>query len=669
MGLWLLLGVAVGHAATITVNTDDDELNADGDCSLREAVRAANLDLAVDGCVAGSGADTIVIPAGDYALGIAGSAEDAALTGDLDLTESVSLVGAGPLATMVGAGVLDRVVDVVGSITVHLANLTIHNGTAPSGEGGGGLRVGVGATVSLTDCVVQANTAQEGGGISAAYATLSLLRTTLWINTSTGAAGGLYAFVTETQITDSTIADNTAGNGGGGIVVGGLSTLFTVALTGTTVSGNAGTNGGGMFVGNAAQVTVRNSTFSGNTASGNGGAIIQSFGEGVTLANVTVAGNTANNGGGVYESGTSSAPITLRNTILADNTATSGSSPDCSGTIVSEGYNLIESVLGCTVTLATSDLSGVDPGLLALADNGGPTQTRALGTGSPARDAANPATPGSGGTACEATDQRGYGRPEGSACDIGALEQDATPATTTTTTTTTTTSTTTTTTVATTTTTSSTTTSSVAPTTTTSTSTLPASSTTSTTLPPLCAQPVALTGLRLKLGKAGDPLGDEKVLLRGTLGFPNGAPATFDPATTGVQIVIEDLLPSGPVALWNFSGATAPIPPGAPGTGCGAKDGWKKTTYRNTSGALPPTCASGSAAGLRQLVLGDRRAKGKGIAFTAKGQGGRFLSPRAALRVTVVLGADAAAGASDACAVGELASGACEMKGKKVSCD
>jgi len=60
------------RAAGIIVNTTDDELNDDGDCSLREAIRAANSDSAVDACTAGRGADTITLSAGVYRLSITG---------------------------------------------------------------------------------------------------------------------------------------------------------------------------------------------------------------------------------------------------------------------------------------------------------------------------------------------------------------------------------------------------------------------------------------------------------------------------------------------------------------------------------------------------------------------------------------------------------------------
>ena len=77
----------------------------------------------------------------------------------------------------------------------------------------------------------------------------------------------------------------------------------------------------------------------------------------------------------------------------------------------------------------SAEITGQDPKLGPLTNNGGPTETRALLHGSPAIDAGNPATPGSGGNACEATDQRGVARPQDgdaggvATCDIGAFER------------------------------------------------------------------------------------------------------------------------------------------------------------------------------------------------------------------------------------------------------
>ena len=69
--------LAVDASSVISVTTTADEITANGACSFREAVVAANTDIAVDSCPAGSGADTIVLPAGTFTLSIAGSFEDA----------------------------------------------------------------------------------------------------------------------------------------------------------------------------------------------------------------------------------------------------------------------------------------------------------------------------------------------------------------------------------------------------------------------------------------------------------------------------------------------------------------------------------------------------------------------------------------------------------------
>lgn len=83
-------------AATLTVTTNIDEFNTDGDCSLREAVIAANTNAPVDACGAGIGADTIIVPSDVYTLTLYddGSTLGGA-TGSLDLHEAVTIQGQG----------------------------------------------------------------------------------------------------------------------------------------------------------------------------------------------------------------------------------------------------------------------------------------------------------------------------------------------------------------------------------------------------------------------------------------------------------------------------------------------------------------------------------------------------------------------------------------------
>ncbi len=107
--------------------------------------------------------------------------------------------------------------------------------------------------------------------------------------------------------------------------------------------------------------------------------------------------------------------MTLGGTIVADN-----SGGNCSGTISeTSGYNL-DSGTSCGFSAGT-DINSTEPQLGALSNNGGPTQTQAIGAGSPAID-----TGGTTAQGCPATDQRGLPRPDESAdngvCDIGAYE-------------------------------------------------------------------------------------------------------------------------------------------------------------------------------------------------------------------------------------------------------
>jgi hypothetical protein len=108
---------------------------------------------------------------------------------------------------------------------------------------------------------------------------------------------------------------------------------------------------------------------------------------------------------------------------LAGNVDLGGEAPDCGGVpLDAHGYNLVQNVTGCNLgDDSTGNVTGVDPLLGPLADNGGPTLTHLPSAGSPVIDAGNPGD-------CPATDQRGVARPadgdgDGAAvCDIGAVE-------------------------------------------------------------------------------------------------------------------------------------------------------------------------------------------------------------------------------------------------------
>lgn len=421
----------VAHAATITVNTTNDELNSDGDCSLREAIQAANTDTGVDACTAGSGDDIISLPAGIYVLSLTGADEDNNVTGDLDIVDNLIINGAGAANTAINGGGIDRVLHNFSGGHTEINGVTISNGSTTIW--GGGI-YNAGGTLTLNNSSVSDNTAGgsgAGGGILNNSGTLTLNNSRVSGNTADYGGGihNVWASATLT-LNNSTVSGNTAGGKGGGISnYYGTLTLTDSTVNGNTTDGDTEKNrGGGGIFSLLGTVALTDSTVSGNTVATVGGGGIHNYGGTLTLNNVTIANNVTQtgDGGGINNLGV----VNLKNTIVAGNTdVAGGEAPDCSGTLTTQGYNIIGNNTGCTFTSTTGDQVGIDPLLGPLQDNGGNSFTHALLTGSPAIDAGNPAAPGSGGNACAATDQRGRSRPmdgnnDGADifCDIGAYE-------------------------------------------------------------------------------------------------------------------------------------------------------------------------------------------------------------------------------------------------------
>jgi hypothetical protein len=195
----------------------------------------------------------------------------------------------------------------------------------------------------------------------------------------------------------------------------------TVLLSSSLVARNAAPGAGGIVNEGSSLLSIKNSTITQNTGlpttpdqpfAYTGGIVSSGI---AMIADSTIAGNrvaaTADAIGGDNLLNLSLGPdpgvMRIRNSIVAD----PGFNGNCGRPIDSGGYNL-DSDNTCGFH-ASSDHAGVDPLLSALADNGGPTDTRALPANSPAVDA---------GAGCAATDQRGVARPAASACDIGAFE-------------------------------------------------------------------------------------------------------------------------------------------------------------------------------------------------------------------------------------------------------
>jgi hypothetical protein len=288
----------------------------------------------------------------------------------------------------------DRVFLVEEGATVFFEKMTIRHGKPSEMDEHGGGIMNHGA-LTLSNCVVTNNVAGGGAGICT-HGELTLINSTVSDNTarSSGQPGSF------------------ACGGGGGIRCG----RGTLTLINSTVSGNrAGTRskgtGGGLRVGCTCTAEFTNSTISGNRSLRLGGGVVV-MGT-LQMVNCTISNNTTQGeAGGVYVKGA----LDVVNTLIANNTGAGGNCVvagldeyGVEGTLGTNTNNLVED------STCSPETSG-DPMLGPLADNGGDTKTHALLPGSPAIDVIPV------GECPVGTDQRGYSRPQGAACDIGAFE-------------------------------------------------------------------------------------------------------------------------------------------------------------------------------------------------------------------------------------------------------
>jgi CSLREA domain-containing protein len=247
---------------TITVDTRQDQVdNSDGDCSLREAVLAANLDTPVDGCPAGDGHDTILLGVGTYSLTVGAGGEDLNAGGDLDILDDLTLIGAGASSTVIDGTQSDRVLHIHNGAAVHVDALLVthgRTGEAISGCNGGGIRND--GTLTLTHSTVVSNSTCPGGGAVQ--------------GPSGGDGGGIYS-TDRLVVADSIVSANVTGSSGpaghgghgGGIYGSGVVVVSSSIITGNTTGygGHCGLGGNGGGICNDGTLTVTNSTIGGNS--------------------------------------------------------------------------------------------------------------------------------------------------------------------------------------------------------------------------------------------------------------------------------------------------------------------------------------------------------------------------------------------------------------------
>jgi hypothetical protein len=314
------------------------------------------------------------------------------LSGPLTLGKNVTIDGSAAPGLTISGNNADRVFIVNAGTTATIKHLTVTDGYGWQ-LAGGILNNGV---LTLDHVLLTGNTMATNAG-------------DFWQG-----GGGIYNGDGATlHLIDSSVTDNQAAWSGGGVY-----SFFntTTTIVRSTISGNVSNDVGGA-IRSLGDMTITNSTLSGNRSTGwHGGAIFHTDGD-MEIASSTIANNIGPDWApsAVFIGSFSTAVPTLKltNTIITGN-QWYACEQHAAGTVVltSGGNNLIQD--GSCSPVA-SDIITPNAQIGALANNGGPTLTHALLSGSPAIDAANDLL-------CPETDQRGITRPQGAHCDIGAYE-------------------------------------------------------------------------------------------------------------------------------------------------------------------------------------------------------------------------------------------------------
>src|SRR5436190_2000822 len=266
---WLLTPLS-----TITVNSTSQSPGVIGDCTLGEAIQAANTDAAVDGCSAGSGTDTIILPAGTYTL----TTPDPNLsgTGLPDIKTDVIIQGASAATTIIerdaNASALFRLLAVsnqnFGSLVLN--DVTLRGGR--SADTGGALYLARAST--LNNVMLVDNIAPDGGG--AIIANIVIVNNCSFLNNKATNFSGGAIYAPNLTISSSVFTGNQALHGGGALYYT-QSNGARFDITDSTFLNNSSTNGAGGAIRAQGVTTIRGSLFDGNTSGGESGAMATSF--------------------------------------------------------------------------------------------------------------------------------------------------------------------------------------------------------------------------------------------------------------------------------------------------------------------------------------------------------------------------------------------------------
>lgn len=353
---------------TYFVNSTEDTPNADpaigicadasGKCTLRAAIMQADFS---------KGPNTILIPPGVYLLTRAGF-DDSALVGDLDISNDLTIQGAGSGATIIdgnGAVTHDRVFQILNTAhQVTFSGMTIRNGQSVTSTvgviGGGGIYMEGTGHLRLSDVILEGNTAQNGGGLYANFSTqggsIEMDHAIVRANTvkagGVGAGGGLFAYLpsssSEVDVEDSQVYSNTVDGTGGGFFLEGTG-LAHWRIDRSEIYSN--TAASGAAIGNFVPLTLSDSRVRDNRAGFDGGAI-EAFSP-LVISRTRLEANTAGRfGGGIFDLATVSGGLN-NNFISIEQSTLSGNFAQYGGAIYHDGFINPKSLL----TLTNSTIS------------------------------------------------------------------------------------------------------------------------------------------------------------------------------------------------------------------------------------------------------------------------------------------------------------------------
>ena len=370
-------------------------------------------------------------------------------TGAIDVPlDDLSVTGPGAATLTVNGSNLDRVFTHDGSGTLRIGGLTLTNGFngLPAAYGAGGCVYSIGSVAvydsAIYRCSASGTSYGLGGGIYA-YGNVTIVGSAVNECVAEGYVadgGGIFvvgnAYLTDARFTDDAAQGTGFASGGAVFVI-----LGSLTMEYSTLAYNVAyaTSAGGFSLGGAihsfGDVTIQDSAITGNAADNVAGLVLEAYqnAPAATIVNSTISGN--GNSSTVFGAIYTAIPLGIYNSTIASNTGRSAGGVDAFGPAVTLESSIIATNGGQDLLLAhgatvrgSHDLIEVattvppgtlrsDPLLAALADNGGPTKTRALQAGSPAIDAGS-------NRMSLATDQRGDGFPRtgGAAPDIGAFE-------------------------------------------------------------------------------------------------------------------------------------------------------------------------------------------------------------------------------------------------------